>query len=90
MTIMMMKVMVTMMMIMSRMMMMMMMPFCMNPRRQGVTGKAWAATEARCHGKGLGSNGGSVSRERLVSAILLISDADADSFECLSSRAHFC
>ncbi len=39
--------------------------FFMNPRRQGVTGKAWAATEARCHGKGLGSNGGKVSRKRL-------------------------
>ena len=67
MTIMMMKLMVTMMMIMSRMMMMMMMmmPFFMNPRMQGVTGKAWAGTEARCHGKGLGSNGGKVSRKRL-------------------------
>ena len=30
--------------------------FFMNPRRQGVTGKAWAATEARCHGKGLVSS----------------------------------
>ena len=38
--------------------------FFMNPRRQGVTGKARAATEARCHGKGLGSNGRKVSRKR--------------------------
>ena len=30
-----------------------------------------------------------MSRKKFVSAILLISDADADSFECLSSRAHF-
>ena len=31
-------------------------------RRQGVTEKASAATEARCHGKSFGSNGGMVSR----------------------------
>ena len=33
-------------------------------RREGVTEKASAATEARCHGKGFGSNEGKVPRKR--------------------------